>query len=108
MSTVFFWCDLFATQKVIVGQAPRLYNLPSEYMLQGHRYLDPPILDVQRRLRVNRRHPCVLSHPSESLNVFHHVRYDSFRKFFIYGNILPLCGVNMCDVGYFKLVDHRI
>jgi hypothetical protein len=26
-------------------------------MLQGHRYLDPPILYVQRRLRVKRRHP---------------------------------------------------
>ena len=25
-------------------------------MIQGHRYLEPPILDVQRR-RVNRQHP---------------------------------------------------
>ena len=38
---------IYCHSKFIVGQAPRLYNLPSEYMLQGHRYLDPPILGVQ-------------------------------------------------------------
>ena len=48
---------IFCHSKLIVGQAPRLYNLPSEYMLQGHRYLDPPILGVQRRLRDKSRHP---------------------------------------------------
>jgi hypothetical protein len=48
---------IYCHSKFIVGQAPRLYNLPSEYMLQGHRYLDPPILGVQRRLRSKRRHP---------------------------------------------------
>ena len=38
---------IYCHSKFIVGQAPRLYNLPSEYMIQGHRYLDPPILGVQ-------------------------------------------------------------
>ena len=28
-----------------------------EIILQDHRYLDPPILDVQRRFRVERQHP---------------------------------------------------
>ena len=48
---------IYCHSKFIVGQDPRLYNIPSEYMIQGHRYLDPPIFDVQRRLRAKRRHP---------------------------------------------------
>ncbi len=32
-------------------------NNPNFALIQGHRYLDPPILGVQRRLSTKRRHP---------------------------------------------------
>jgi hypothetical protein len=44
--TVLWVVCFIVTWKLIVDQAPRLCNLPSKCMLQGHRYLEPPILGV--------------------------------------------------------------
>ncbi len=58
---------IYCHSKFSVGQAPRLYNLPSEYMLQGHRYLDPPILGVQDVCEPSVDIPTPRTHTSNSV-----------------------------------------
>jgi hypothetical protein len=51
------------TTETVDDPTPRLTSVSDEWksspsaQIQGHRYLEPPILGVQRRLRVKRRHP---------------------------------------------------
>ena len=49
-------CLFYCHSKISVVQSNRPYDLKNFVMLQGHRYLDPPILGVQRR-RVKLQHP---------------------------------------------------
>jgi len=49
-------CVIYCHSKDFMVQATRLCNLICN-MLQGHRYLEPPILGVQSRLGARRRHP---------------------------------------------------
>jgi hypothetical protein len=41
-------------------------------------------------------------------NEFHFLWHDSFLKCFTYGNSLPLCGVNVRDLGHLEPPDHLV